>query len=131
MVIKMTRYRHRIINNVSKPIPVQFAIRQCSWDPRGETEWVKSANGAPVRTNHIIWDYKASACLLHLQMQIMDFGHYICIACDDITFECMSEHTKKPTENKIQKCLERMQAGKCPYKISRYLFPNIPLKKHR
>ena len=132
MGIKMTRYRHRIINKVSKPIPVQFAIRQCSWDPRGETEWVKFANGTPVRTNHITYDYRASACLLNLQSQFMDFGHYVCIACDNITFDCMSAKANKPTENKIQTCLKRMQAGKCPYnKISRYLFPNIPPKKHR
>ncbi|MBP5485489.1 MAG: hypothetical protein J6Y07_02170 [Alphaproteobacteria bacterium] len=127
----MSRYRHRIINKVSKPIPVQFAIRQCSWDPCGETEWVKFANGTPVRTNHIIRDYRASACLLHLQFQVMDFGNNILIACDDIKFDCMSEKTKKPTENKIQTCLKRMQAGKCPYKISGYLFTNITPKKHR
>ena len=120
----MTRYKHRIMYNVHKPIPVQFAIRQCSWNPRCENEWIKFADGTPVRTNNIPRDYKASACLLHLQIQTMDFGHNFCIACDDITFECMSAKTKKPTENKIQECLKRMQNGKCPYKIAKSLFTN-------
>ena len=126
----MTRYRHRIIDKrIFKPEPILFAIPQISWNPHHEEEYVCFANGDQVRTNHITHDYRATICLRNLR--IKNSGDQIIITCDNIDFECISPKAKKPTENKIKTCLERMQANKCPYKIARYLYPNISDKKHR
>jgi hypothetical protein len=134
----MTRYKYKVMNN-TETVPVILAIPMQSWNPYHETEFVKLPNGNPVRTNHIIHDYRASVCLRNLLTKRIKQVNpeqpeqeYILITCDDIKFDCMSEKAKKPTENKIQTCLKRMQAGKCPYnKIAGYLFTNLPPKKHR
>ena len=121
---------NRIYNgDIFGPKPILFVTPQISWNPRHEEEWVTFADGTQVHTNHIKQDYRARMCLRNLQIE--NSGDKIIITCDDINFECMSPKAKKPTENKIQACLERMRDGKCPYKLARYLYTNIPSKKPR
>ncbi|MBO4700879.1 MAG: hypothetical protein J5620_03995 [Alphaproteobacteria bacterium] len=93
---------------------------------------VKHKNGNDVNVTNIVWDYKACECLTHMHLQKPNyFEDTFFIHCDDIKFKCMSPNAQKPTENKIQKCLQNMQDGKCPYKIARQIFTNIPNKKSR
>lgn len=93
---------------------------------------VKHKNGNDVNVTNIVWDYKACECLTHMHLQKPNyFEDTFFILCDDIKFKCMSPNAQKPTENKIQKCLQHMQDGKCPYKIARQIFTNIPNKKSR
>ena len=134
----MTRYMNRIYNgDIFEPVPVEFAINQISWNPYHEEAFVTFADGTPVRTNHIIYDYPASMCLRNLRikgsgdLRMKRLDNMIIVSCDNIEFECMSPKAEKPTEHKIQACLERMRDGKCPYKLARYLYTNIPSKKPR
>lgn len=122
---EMSRYRHRIIYKVPKPMPVILSINHHSWDPRVEYEEVKHANGKPVRVNNLNWKhYSAGACLVNLKIQKNDSNFLI--SCDDITFDCIPQDANKPTENKIHKCLERMRKGKCPHhKLARALYTNL------
>ena len=113
-----------------KPLPIKF-IKNAHCP---EQEIVTFSAGNPIYVNNLISDYKARECLVHLYIKYeTDFANPLgfTIECDDIKFKCMSPNAQKPTENKIQKCLQRMQDGKCPYKIARQIFTNIPNKKSR
>ena len=86
----MTRYKYKVMNN-TETVPVILAIPMQSWNPYHETEFVKLPNGNPVRTNHIIHDYRASVCLRNLLTKRIKQVNpeqpeqeYILITCDDI-----------------------------------------------
>ena len=134
----MTRktYIYRQGHYWDRPIPIDFVknhqpTTNNPWSSDGEEERIAFADGTPVRINHVIRDRRACECLLHLQVQVMDFGHRIVMDCDDIKFKCMSPNAQKTAKHKIQACLKRMRDGKCPYKIARQIFTNIPNKKSR
>ena len=128
----MTRYRYKIINLMGNPKPVFFVhSRPVSWNPIPATvQQVTLADGTPVRVNNQTWDYGACKCLGGLQIRLTKFEHEITIDFQDIRFKCMSPNAKKPTEHKaqIQKCLQRMRDGKCPYKLARQLYTGIKQK---
>jgi hypothetical protein len=102
--------------------------------PVAEQETVKFANGTPVHVNNIVPDYRVRECLSHLSIVYKTENYNMLgfvLECDDINFKCMSPNAKHPTQNQIQSCLKNMQKGKCPYKIARQIFTNIPNKKSR
>lgn len=113
-----------------KPLPIKFITNaHCP-----EQEMVRFSTGNPVYVNNIVPDCKARECLVHLYIKyeaefVTPLG--FTIECDDIEFKCMSPNADKPTKNKIQACLKNMQKGKCPYKLARQIFTNIPNKKSR
>ena len=112
-------------------VPIKF-VKQA---PCGEQETIKFANGIPVLANNIVYDGMAEKCLRGLHIKIAEASisrlKGFIIECHDIEFKCISQKANKPTKNKVQKCLKRMRDGKCPYKIAKQLFTNIPNKKSR
>ena len=123
----MTRYGYRVFNRMDNPKPVFFVYTLPARGLTAAKQQVKLANGAPVHVNNQTWNKSAGECLWGLQIRICT--DKILIEFIAIDFKCMSLKNA-PTDRaaQVQKCLQRMQDGKCPYKLARQLFTGIKNK---